>query len=177
MIDNLTYRIAQLDDLKEIQKLFLDTINEICKADYNNDQIEAWTLETKNNLNQKRWQDAITKQFVIVAQKEGEIVGFITLDSGNYIDFLYVHKDYQRQGIANKLYKEIENEAKRLLQTFLTSDVSKTARPFFKKVGFEVLKEQTVMRQGVELTNYKMKKKLNNIQIKKTDHSQPSQVK
>ena len=45
-------------------------------------------------------------------------------------------------------------------QTVLTSDVSKTARPFFEKVGFEVIKKQTVVRQGVELTNFKMKKKI-----------------
>ena len=43
----------------------------------------------------------------------------------------------------------------------MTSDVSKTARQFFEKVGFEVIEEQSVVRKNVELTNYKMKKKLN----------------
>ena len=96
----------------------------------------------------------------MVAQQHDKIVGFVTLDNGNFIDFLYVHKNHQRQGIENSLYKNIENEARRQKQTVLTSDVSKTARPIFLKVGFEVTKKQTVVRQGVELTNFKMKKNI-----------------
>ena len=161
MTKEFTIRKGQLGDLAELQKLFLDTITEVCKADYNEDQIDAWISETKNNENRQRWIDILTKQFVLVAQIRNEIVGFITLDNGNYIDLLYVHKSHQRKGIADILYKKIENEARRLIQPFLNSNVSKTARPFFEKVGFEVIKTQTVLRQNVELTNYKMEKKIN----------------
>jgi len=160
MIAEFTLRKGQLDDLVELQRLFVGTVNEICKDDYNNDQIEAWASNIENNTNQQRWIDTLTQQFVLVAQQNDKIVGFATLDKGNYIDFLYVHKDHQRQGIADKLYTDIENEARRQQQTVLTSEVSKTARPFFEKVGFEVLKKQTVVRQGVKLTNFKMKKKI-----------------
>lgn len=153
-------RKGQLDDLTELQKLFLDTITDICKSDYNEEQIEAWTAETRSNTNRQRWIDTLTKQYALVAQNDHEIVGFITLDNGNYIDFLYVHKNHQRQGIANSLYKNIEIEAKRQKQLVLTSDVSITARPFFEKLGFEAIKKQTVALKGVELTNFKMKKKL-----------------
>lgn len=153
-------RKGQFADLTELQKLFLDTVNEICKADYNDDQIEAWTSDTKSNANRLRWIDTLTRQFVLVAQQHNNIIGFVTLDNGNYIDFLYIHKNHQRQGIADSLYKNIEIEAKREKQTVLTYDVSKTARPFFEKVGFEVIKKQTVVRQGVELTNFKMKKEI-----------------
>lgn len=154
-------RKGQLADLAELQKLFLDTITEICKADYNDDQIDAWTSDTKGNRNRQRWVDILTKQFVLVAQIKNEIVGFVTLDNGNYIDLLYVHKNHQRKGIADSLYKNIENEARRQKQSFLTSNVSKTAQPFFEKVGFEVIKKQNVVRQNVELTNFKMEKKIN----------------
>ena len=131
-------RKGQLADLAELQMLFLDSITEICKADYSDDQIEAWTSDTKSNKDRQRWVDILTKQFVLVAPINNEIVGFVTLDNGNYIDLLYVHKNHQREGIAEGLYKNIENEARRQNQSFLTSNVSKTARPFFEKVGFEV---------------------------------------
>lgn len=55
----------------------------------------------------------------------------------------------------------IEEEAIRQGQTELSADVSKTARLFFESVGFEVVKEQTVIRPNVELINFKMKKRLN----------------
>ncbi len=153
-------RKGELRDLAELQKLFLETITEICKADYNEDQIDAWISDTKNNENKQRWINILTKQFVLVAQIKNDIIGFITLENGNYIDLLYVHKNHQRKGIANSLYANIENEARQMNQLFLTSDVSKTARPFFEKVGFELIKEQIVVRKNVELTNYKMKKQL-----------------
>ena len=103
----------------------------------------------------------LLNQFVLVIQLERKILGFGALDNGKYISFLYVHRDYQHQGFAYQLYTNIEKEAIRQGQTELTSDVSKTARPFFEKVGFKVIKEQSVVRKNVELTNYKMKKKLN----------------
>lgn len=40
------------------------------------------------------------------------------------------------------------------------SEVSITAKPFFEKQRFIVLSEQTILRKGVELTNYKMEKRL-----------------
>ena len=40
----------------------------------------------------------------------------------------------------------------------LTTHASITARPFFEKRGWQVVKEQQVERRGVLLTNYIMKK-------------------
>ena len=150
-------RRANPKDLIEIQKLFVETISIVCKADYNDDQIRAWVSSIENN---KRWRDILIHQFVLVSLAEEKITGFCTLANGNYIDLLYIHKDYQRQGIARKLYTVIEKEAKQRGQTELTADVSKTARLFFEKAGFNVLKEQSVYLKGVELINYKMMKKI-----------------
>jgi putative acetyltransferase len=150
-------REGNIQDLQELQKLFVDTVKEICKADYNTEQISVWISSIENK---ERWQEKLKTQFVLVAEENGKIAGFCSLDKGNYLDLLYVSKDYQRQGVANKLYTEIENEARRLNQPELTSDVSKTARMFFEKMGFIVVKVQTVNIKAVELTNYKMKKSL-----------------
>lgn len=157
-ITEYVIREGQVSDLPELKKLFLDTITKICNSDYDEEQINAWIFDTKYNRNQQRWIDILEKQFVLVAQNENEIVGFITLESGNYIDLLYVHKNYQRQGIANSLYDHIEKAAKQQNQSLLTSNVSKTARAFFEKVGFVVTKKQTVVRQNVELINFTMTK-------------------
>lgn len=102
----------------------------------------------------------LEQQIVFVAQHMDNIVGFATLDYGTYIDMFYVHKDYQRKGIAQRLMNEVINEAKRLGQSQLTSDVSITARAFFEKNGFRSQREQINIRQGIELINYKMQKDL-----------------
>lgn len=155
-----TIRRGELNDVPELKALFVDTITSICKADYDADQIEAWISDTKHGANRQSWHDMIINQFVLVAQYDRKIVGFATLDNGNYIDLFYVHKDHQRQGVAGRLYIGIENEARRQHQTMLTADISKTARSFFEKQKFNVLAEQVVCRKGINLINYKMMKSI-----------------
>ncbi len=154
----MEFRIGNTNDLMQLQQLFVDTIKFVCKADYNHEQINAWVSGIENK---KRWNEILTNQFVLISFEKEIITGFCTLENGNYLDLLYVSKDYQHQGIAFKLYKEIEKEAKRQSQRILTADVSITARSFFEKLGFKILKENKVSINGVELTNYKMAKNIN----------------
>lgn len=151
-------RKGNISDLPEMRSLFTETITAVCTKDYDTDQIDAWKSGAEN---EERWMQVIDKQFVIVAKVNGQMVGFCTLDRGNYIDLLFVHKDFQHQGIALKMYTFIEQEAILRKQKILTADVSKTAKPFFEKMGFKMIREQTVDVKGIGLTNYKMEKELN----------------
>jgi putative acetyltransferase len=157
MQNHYTIRKGSLNDLAELQRLFVETITTVCTANYDEQQIKVWASSVDNK---KRWHEVMIKQFVIVAQYGNKITGFATLDNGNYLDFLYVHKDHQRQGVAQLLLDTIEAEAKRLNQNIIRSDISKTAKPFFERNGFKTLKEQTNVRQGIEIINYKMTKQL-----------------
>lgn len=150
-------RLAQFSDLNEMQELYVDTIKFVCNKDYNNEQIAVWTSTVENT---ERWNNILKNQLVIVAEKNNKIVGYGTLDNGNYIDFFYIHKDFQGQGIANNILSQIELQAKKNGNVSLSSDVSITAKPFFEKRGFKVLKEQKNIRKGIELVNFKMEKVL-----------------
>lgn len=88
------------------------------------------------------------------------IVGFASLADGDYVDILYVHKDFQKQGIASKLLSELERKAKTLEVDLIRSDVSITARPFFEHKGYVLLRVNINHIKGVNLINYKMTKKL-----------------
>lgn len=153
----LVIRNGVLDELREIQQLFSETITIICENDYNQNQLEAWKSSVENT---EGWKNMIQNHYFIVAEFENKIVGFASLDKGNYIDTLFVHKDFQRMGIAQRLYIELESEAKRLYTFTLTSNVSKTAKAFFESNGFSVLTEQVIIRKNVEIVNYKMQKEL-----------------
>lgn len=153
----LILRSAQPTDLKEMQQLFVDTISTVCTNDYTPEQIEVWASSVKNT---QRWLDVFHKQLFLVAEKDNRIVGYGSLESGNYIDFLYIHRDYQRQGIAQKLFSALEDHAKKVGSKILTSDVSKTAQPFFEKNGFRIVSENKKQIEGIEMMNYKMMKPL-----------------
>src|SRR6218665_1950324 len=99
------FKKATISDLNEMQELYIDTIKSVCKNDYNPEQIEAWIYGVNNK---ERWIEVIEKQYVLLAIIENKITGYGTLKDGNYIDFFYVHKDFQRQGIADKLLIELE---------------------------------------------------------------------
>ena len=150
----ITIRNAELGDLQTLQALFKETIEHTCSGDYNSDQIEAWTSSIENK---DRWQRLISYQYCIVAEYEGNIVGFAALDDGDYVDFLYVNKKHLRKGIASQLFDELKLES--LLEGFykLHTDASITARSFFESKGFEIEKENKKDLRGIELINFRMK--------------------
>ena len=153
----ISIRPAKLIDLTEMKKLFVETISTICKEDYSPEQIKVWTSSIENT---QRWTEKLTSQFFIIAELKNKIVGYASLENTDYLDFLYVHKDFQRQGIADLLYCEIEKEAIKRKVTALHSNVSKTARPFFENKGFKTVTQQTNIIKDVEIINYKMTKHL-----------------
>ncbi len=151
----ITIRKGIPDDLPEMKQVFTETITTVCCADYTPAQIAVWVAGAEDS---DRWQEIMAHQVVRVLDDGGKMAGFATLAHGSYIDLFYIHKDYQRQGLARRLFAEIEQTAISMGQLRLTSHVSITARPFFERMGFVVVKEQKVMRQGVELTNFRMEK-------------------
>ncbi|MCP1301680.1 GNAT family N-acetyltransferase [Chryseobacterium sp. S0630] len=155
--NHIILRKGIYDDLPTMLQLFTATIDEVCKRDYDLQQLEAWKSGAEN---EERWIKVIRDQYVVIAEIKNKIAGFCTLDQGNYIDLLFVHKDFQHRGIATLLYQQIEKEALLNKKKELTADVSKTARSFFEKSGFKVVQEQTVNVKGVSMTNYKMVKNL-----------------
>lgn len=151
----MNFRIATIQDLKEMQQLYVETIQSVCRQDYNQEQINAWTSSVENTA---RWLDIIQNQWVLLAEINHDLGGYGTLKEGGYIDLFYVHKDFQRLGIAGKLLFRLEREALKSQAERLTADVSITAKPFFEKNGFQVIVEQNNRINNVELINFRMGK-------------------
>lgn len=68
---------------------------------------------------------------------------------------MYVHAEYQNKGAATAICEQLENQ----VQGNIIIHASITAKPFFEKRGYVVVKEQKVERQGIFLKNYVMEKK------------------
>ncbi|MBS7229983.1 GNAT family N-acetyltransferase [Flavobacterium psychroterrae] len=153
----MNFRKATISDLQEMQEMYIETIKWVCKSDYNPLQINAWISSLDDT---ERWLKVIHSQFVLLAINDNKIVGYGTLKDGNYIDFFCVHKDFQRQKIADNIFNQLEAEAIRERSKTITADVSITAKPFFDKKGFAVKAKQKNIRLGVELINFKMEKEL-----------------
>ena len=157
MLKELLLRKANENDIKDLQSIFFETIYIINSKHYTKQQILVWASAANE---QEKWNEIIKTQLVLIAEINQTTVGFITLTKESCVDLLYVHKDYQRRGIAKAIYREIEKECIRQSHKIIKANVSITARPFFENMGFEMIAEQTVIRKGVALINYKMEKEL-----------------
>lgn len=150
-------RQATSNDLEKILQLFRETIETVNAKDYSPEQITVW----KNGASKKeRWLKKISEQYFLLAEIDKEIVGFGSITQDGYLDFMYVSKNHQRIGVAQKIYSGLESFASEHQLDQIISDVSITAEPFFEKQGFEVLQEQEVNIDGITLSNYKMNKQL-----------------
>ena len=149
----MKFREYQSFDLKELCELFYETITIINKYDYNDEQIRVWSNRRNVLLKQDNFFNSL---YTIVAIENNKIVGYGNIDKNGYLDHLYVHKNYQRRHIATLLCDKLENYNKEIKE--LTVHSSITAKPFFEKRGYKVVKEQTVELDGVNINNYLMKK-------------------
>lgn len=137
-------------------RLFYNTVHSVCLGDYTQEQVDAWADGTADPA---VWEQSFLRHQTLVARIGGEIAGFADLD-GDYLDRLYVHRDFQRQGVATALAQALEQRAAEKGFSCITVHASVTARPFFEKRGWRVVREQQVERKGVFLTNFIMEKDL-----------------
>lgn len=136
-------------DCSEIAALFYQTVHEVNKQDYTIEQLNAWAA---GKVDLAAWNQSFLEHYTLVAVENGRIAGFGDIDETGYLDRLYVHKEHQREGIAAALCSRLEAH----VQGNILTHASITARPFFQKRGYKVLKEQQVERQNVLLTNFVM---------------------
>ena len=105
----------------------------------------------------EEWNQSLSEHFSLVAMKDGIITGFGDIDRTGYLDRLFVHKDYQNQGIATAICEKLELA---FGVSKITTHASITAKPFFLHRGYSIIKEQQVIRSNIPLTNYIMEKTL-----------------
>lgn len=84
-----------------------------------------------------------------MAVVNGMIVGFGDIDNTGYVDHLFTHKDYQGKGMASTICNALENHAVENGMLVMSTHASITAKRFFERRGYEVIKEQQVERRGI----------------------------
>lgn len=139
-------------DCKELAGMFYNTVHSVNARDYTKEQLNVWAT---GKVDLEKWNRTLLEHYSIVAIDDKIIIGFGDIDKTGYLDRLFVHKDYQGKGVATAICNKLEQD----VQGKIVTHASVTARPFFEKRGYIVVKEQQVEREGELLTNYIMEKK------------------
>ncbi len=152
----LELRTYEEADLTEIGQLFYDTVHTVNAKDYSKEALDAWA---SGNIDEVKWHQSLLSHYSIIAKLNDKIVGFGDVE-GNYLDRLYVHKDYQNRGVGRAIAERLEDYAKQNKETTVTTYASLTARPFFEKRGYLIIEEQQVKRNDALLKRFRMVKEL-----------------
>ena len=144
-------RRYESSDCKEVTELFYNTVHIINAKDYTKEQLDVWATQ---EVDLEKWNQSLQGHYSVVAVDNEIIVGFGDIDKDGYLDRLYVHADYQRKGIATAICKQLEQA----VEGKITTHASITAKPFFEKRGYRVVRKQEVERRGIFLTNFVMEK-------------------
>lgn len=141
-------------DLNEMAKLFYETVHSVNIRDYTREQLNQWASGV---IDLEKWSESFLEHLTYVAIENNIIVGFGDIDKNGYLDRLFVHKEFQGRGIATVICDKLEKStgAERVIV-----HASITAKPFFEKRGYRIIRRQKVERKGVFLINYLMEKLL-----------------
>ena len=146
-------RLYRSEDCPALAQIFYDTVHTVNARDYTPEQLDAWA---DGHVDLDAWNASFLAHHTLVAEENGEILGFADMDGAGYLDRLYVHKDHQGRGVATALCSTLEAACP--VKNF-TTHASLTARPFFESRGYQVLRRQTVVRHGISLENFVMEKR------------------
>lgn len=143
-------------DLEAVSTLFYNSVHAISKTICSQEELDAWAPKT---FDVARWK-TLENNYSLIAEINGVVVGIADLTDGGEVDRVYVHKDYQRQGVGSALLQALELEAKRRGLKVVTASCSKVANPFFLAHGYHKTGEEVRHRRGFDFVNSLMEKNL-----------------
>lgn len=149
-------RRAEIRDIPALKQLFKETVLSVNRQNYTGEEVADWASCGDND---ERWEQIVCSRYTLVAENEkGYVLGFTALSTEGYLNSMFVHKDFQGQGIASALYTLVEKRARMEKVEAITADVSLTAYPFFKGQGFVVEEVRSRKANRLCLKNYRMVK-------------------
>lgn len=153
----MVVRDYEVGDAQGICRLFFETVRAVNLGDYTPEQVQAWAPAPPDP---EAWHARMSGRRTLVAEEDGVVVGFAELEENGHLDMLYVGGDAVGRGFGSRLCVAVEERARALGIGRISTAASITARPFFVRRGFRVVRRNYVTRRGVGLTNFSMEKVL-----------------
>ena len=153
----ITIRDFQEEDAQTLWALFFNTVRNVNRRDYTEQQVKAWAQE---GFDSQLWLKKMLSIQPFVAELNSVIVGYSDVQPSGLVDHFFCHHEYQGQGVGRALMTHVLKQAEAKGLNRIYSEVSITARPFYEHMGFTVVNEQQIEVRGATLTNYVMERHL-----------------
>ncbi|MEL7040561.1 MAG: GNAT family N-acetyltransferase [Pseudomonadota bacterium] len=155
-MDAITLRLSRPDDYDALGALMFDAIHN-GPTQYSKAQSQAWAPAPWSGAD---WAARLDRKHVIVAHEDLALSDFMTVEPGGYIDFAYIRPEAQGTGLFRRLYQAIEEHARQMGETQLSTHGSLMAQPAFAAMGFRTDQHESVERNGQTLARAQMSKSL-----------------
>ncbi|CAM4075393.1 GNAT family N-acetyltransferase [Campylobacter armoricus] len=147
-------RRLDIKDLPSCIELFKQSVSMLCKNDYTKEQIHAWI-----NIDQEVWEEKFQNQLGFAYEEKDKIISFISINlKEKTLDLCFTHVNFAYQGYGKAL---LEFALKSYPYSEIYTFASLSAKSFFLKAGFKIIKENIAIRGQQELKNFFMKKEIN----------------
>ncbi|MEM7327141.1 MAG: GNAT family N-acetyltransferase [Pseudomonadota bacterium] len=156
MTDPIQFRPAHAADYDLLGEVIFDAVHN-GPSQYSAAQSRAWAPAPKRGPD---WHKRLSQQHVIVAEQAGDVLGFMSIAPGGYIDFAYIRPGAQGRGLFRRLFTAILDVAHAQGETALSTHASLMAQPAFAAMGFSIDHHETVAVDGQSLPRAQMSKKL-----------------
>ncbi len=157
VLQKILIREFRIGDEPALHDVFLSAVHELAAGDYTPEQIDAWAPRF---VDASLWADRMRGISPFIAEHDGVPIAYADVQSNGYIDHFFVSAPYARMGIGTRLMRRIHATATSNGMRELTSNVSRTAQPFFKHFGFTVVEERQPIVRGIAIANAFMRKAL-----------------
>ena len=153
----ITLRDFRIGDEPALRAVFESAIHETARRDYSQLQVDTWAPRDHDAA---AWAQRVRGIAPFVALVDDRVVGYADVQPSGYIDHFFVAASAGKQGVGGVLMRRIHERAAELGLLALTSEVSRTAQPFYLHFGFEVVDHHVNVVRGVELQYAAMRKPL-----------------
>jgi putative acetyltransferase len=151
-------------DAEALSAVFRTSVSELGSGDYSPAQVEAWMSRAPSpeRLVEMMADERIRVVAVNPETEQAEVFADLEILSGRagHIDMFYGAPSAHRKGVASALYKAMEQLAIQREFSRLYTEASETARGFFTRQGFTMVRRRDFELAGVAIHNYAMEKYL-----------------
>jgi putative acetyltransferase len=137
--------------------IYREAVLQLGRRRYDAEQCRAWAAGADDT-------DAFARQLctgmTLCIEVAGTPVAFGQLNPVDHIALLYSHPAHTGNGYASTILAALEKSAREQGVCRLSVNASLVAQPFFSRHGFLYVKQESVTRDGVTLSRYRMEKTL-----------------
>ncbi len=157
--DRTQLRWAERNDYTRLGEVMFDAVRN-GDSPYSEAQRSAWVPQPRNGAD---WFKRLDRQAIVVAERDGDVLGFMSLAESGYIDFAYIKPEAQGTGLFRRLYKLVESRAMNAGERRLWVHASLTAQPAFSAMGFRIVRPEMVTIGDQIFDRFEMDKTLSSL--------------